>query len=96
MQDLRVYCTRTSPWVSGGNTAYTVQTKQRVSDRESLHTHAEFRTWESVAYAPRRGVFNGGVADGVGRVRDGSREGEGESEGGGQADKKGGGKKEAM
>ena len=31
-----------------------------------------------------------------GRVRDGSREGEGESEGGGQADKKGGGKKEAM
>ena len=91
-----MYCTRTSPWVSGRNTAYTVRTKQRVSDRESLHTHAEFRTWESVAYAPRRGVFNGGVADGVGRVRDGSREGEGESEGGGQADKKGGGKKEAM
>ena len=59
------------PWVSGGNTAYTVvQTNQRVRDREFLHTHAAFRTREFVAYAPRRGLFNGG-ADGVGMVRDG-------------------------
>ena len=71
VKDWGGYWICTSPCVSAGNTAYTVQTKQRVRDRESLHTHAAFRTREFVAYAPRRGVFNGGVADGVGRVRDG-------------------------
>ena len=52
-----------------------------------MDTHGAFRTREVVAYAPRRRLFNGGVADGVGRVRDGCREGERESEwrgGGGQ------------
>ena len=71
VKDWGGYWICTSPCVSGGNTAYTAQTKQRVRDRESLHTHAAFRTREFVAYAPRSGVLNGSVADGVGRVRDG-------------------------
>ena len=45
-----------------------------------MDTHGAFRTREVVAHAPRRGLFNGGVADGVGRVRDGCREGERGSE----------------